>query len=121
MVPRLAPLHPLFAAKAKGIDLRRPFLQPPIRRRSFLFVGPSGIVSFTSKVEGIKEELGWLKVVFTVLVAIDVSLVAWVAQNYGAANGVLVIVVIVAVAVLTAVIVWVNRLAYRKIRELENL
>jgi len=74
-----------------------------------------------SKVDGIREELGWLKVVFAVLVAIDVSLVAWVAQNYSAANGVLVVAAIVAVAVLTVVVVWVNRLAYRKIRELENL
>jgi len=74
-----------------------------------------------SKVDGIREELGWLKVVFAVLVAIDVSLVAWVAQNYNAANGVLVVVAIVAVATVTAVVVWVNRLAYRKIRELENL
>ena len=74
-----------------------------------------------SKVDGIREELGWLKVVFAVFIAIDVSLVAWVAQNYNAANGVLVVVAIVAVAVLTAAVVWVNRLAYRKIRELENL
>jgi hypothetical protein len=74
-----------------------------------------------SKVDGVKEELGWLKVVFAVFIAIDVSLVAWVAQNYNATNGVLVVVAIVAVAVLTAVVVWVNRLAYRKIRELENL
>jgi 4-hydroxybenzoate polyprenyltransferase len=74
-----------------------------------------------SKVDGIREELGWLKVVFAVLVAIDVSLVAWIAQNHSAANGVLVVVAIVAVAVLTAVVVWVNRVAYRKIRELANL
>ncbi len=74
-----------------------------------------------SKVDGIREELGWLKVVFAVLVAIDVSLVAWIAQNHSAANGVLVVVAIVAVAVLTAVVVWVNRVAYRKIRGLENL
>jgi len=73
------------------------------------------------KADGIREELGWLKIVFAVFVAIDVSLVAWVAQNYNVANGVLVVVAIVAVAVLTAVIVWVNRLAYRKIRELESL
>ena len=44
-----------------------------------------------SKLDSAKEELGWLKVVFAVLVVIDASLV------------------------------WVNRLAYRKIRELENL
>ena len=74
-----------------------------------------------SKVDGIREGLGRLKVVFAVFVAIDVSLVAWVAQNYNTANGVFVIVAIVAVAVLTTVVVWVNRLAYRKIRELENL
>lgn len=74
-----------------------------------------------SKVDGVREELGWLKVVFAVFIAIDVSLVAWVAQNYNATNGVLVVVAIVAVAVLTAVVVWVNRLAYRKIRELVNL
>ena len=74
-----------------------------------------------SKVDGIREELGWLKIVFAVLVAIDVSLVGWVAQNYNIANSVSVVVAIVAVAVVTAVVVWVNRLAYRKIRELENL
>jgi len=34
MALRLVPLHPLFAAEASGVDLRRPFLQPPIRRRS---------------------------------------------------------------------------------------
>ena len=109
MALRLEPLHPFFADEASGVDLRR---------SCSLGQWYSGLMS---KVESIKEELGWLKVVFAVLVAIDVSLVAWVAQNYNLANDVLVVVAIVAVAVLTAVIVWVNRLAYRKIRELENL
>jgi hypothetical protein len=31
-----------------------------------------------SKLDSAREELGWLKVVFAVLVAIDASLVAWV-------------------------------------------
>jgi Mn2+/Fe2+ NRAMP family transporter len=30
----------------------------------------------------IKEEIGWYKIVFVVLTAIDVSLLAWFAQNY---------------------------------------
>jgi hypothetical protein len=34
------------------------------------------------QIDRIKEELGWLKVVFGVLAAIDTSLVAWLAQ-YG--------------------------------------
>ncbi len=74
-----------------------------------------------SRADGIKEELGWLKVVFGVLVAVDVSLVAWVAQNFGSPNRVLVWGAIFAVAVVTAGVVWINRLAYRRIRELEQL
>ncbi len=74
-----------------------------------------------SKADGIKEELGWLKVVFGVLVAVDVSLVAWVAQNFSSPNRVLVWGAILAVAVVTAGVVWINRLAYRRIRELEQL
>jgi len=74
-----------------------------------------------SKADGIKEELGWLKVVFGVLVAVDVSLVAWVAQNFASPNRVLVWGAIFAVAVVTAGVVWINRLAYRRIRELEQL
>jgi hypothetical protein len=30
-----------------------------------------------SRLDSAKEELGWLKVVFAVLVAIDASLIAW--------------------------------------------
>jgi 4-hydroxybenzoate polyprenyltransferase len=74
-----------------------------------------------SKLDSAKEELGWLKVVFAVLVAIDASLIAWVSQTYTTASGVLVGVAIIAVALLTAFGVWINRAAYRKIRELENL
>jgi 4-hydroxybenzoate polyprenyltransferase len=74
-----------------------------------------------SRADGIKEELAWLKVVFGVLVAVDVSLVAWVAQNVGSPNRVLVWGAIFAVAVVTAGVVWINRLAYRRIRESEQL
>jgi len=35
-----------------------------------------------SKSDRLKEELGWLKLVFAVLVAVDVSLVGWLAENY---------------------------------------
>ena len=35
-----------------------------------------------SKSDKLKEEIGWLKVVFGILVATDISMVAWLAQNY---------------------------------------
>jgi len=74
-----------------------------------------------SKSDRIKEELGWLKIVFGVFAAIDVSLVGWVAQNFSTTTHVAVVAAIVGVLVVTLIMVLVNRLAYRRIRELEKL
>jgi len=62
-----------------------------------------------------------LKDVFAILVATDISLVAWLAQNYAKANILLLVFCGIAVIVITAAVVWVNRTAYRKIDELESL
>jgi hypothetical protein len=74
-----------------------------------------------AKLDSAKEELGWLKVLFTVLAAIDVSLVAWVSQTYGTAKNALLFAAIAAAGVLTAAAFWINQVAYRKIRELRDL
>ena len=73
------------------------------------------------EIERIKEELGWLKVVFAALVAVDVSLVAWVAQNYAIAVAQLVWLASFGVLAISLVIVWVNRVVYRRLRKLESL
>ena len=39
-----------------------------------------------AKVDRLKEEIGWLKVVFGVLVALDASLLGWLAQNYASTS-----------------------------------
>jgi hypothetical protein len=74
-----------------------------------------------AKIDRIKEEIGWLKVVFGILVATDISLIAWLAENFADTPGVQVIVSLVAVVVVTGVIVWANHLAYIRIKQLENL
>ena len=74
-----------------------------------------------SRSEKVKEEIGWLKVVFGILAAIDVSLLAWLAQNYRSANALLLVLGALAVAGITAAVVWVNYRAYQKIDELEEL
>ena len=79
-----------------------------------------------SQAECIKELLGWLKIVFAALVAIDVSLIAWLAQNFRTADAVLVVLVVIAVACITAGIVGAFHLlnwhaAFRSIAQLENL
>jgi hypothetical protein len=68
-----------------------------------------------------REELGWLKVVFTIVAAVDVSLVAWVSQAYETARGPLLLIAIVAATLITAAALWINQHAYRKIRELRDL
>ncbi|MEN8216952.1 MAG: hypothetical protein ABFS56_11390 [Pseudomonadota bacterium] len=74
-----------------------------------------------SKVDKLKEEIGWLKVVFAILVATDISLVAWLVQNYNNATSFLSIIGTIATFAVTAGIIWINKTAYRKIDELEEL
>ncbi len=73
-----------------------------------------------AKVDRLKEEVGWLKVVFGVLVAIDASLLGWLAQNYDGTSRLLVLVGSGVAVVVTYAVVRVNRLAYRRIEELED-
>ncbi len=39
-------------------------------------------VQVMSEIDKIKEEIGWLKVVFGLLIAIDVSVIGWAVQNF---------------------------------------
>jgi hypothetical protein len=67
-----------------------------------------------------KEEIGWLKVVFAAAIALDASLIAWIAQNYGTAQPVIGNIAVFVAALLTFFLVYVNRLAYRRLDELEE-
>ncbi|MGH8477951.1 MAG: hypothetical protein ACRER2_19670 [Methylococcales bacterium] len=73
-----------------------------------------------SRSEKLKEEIGWLKVVFGILAAIDVSLLAWLAQNYRSANALLLVIGALAVAGIAAAVVWVNHGAYQHIKRSMN-
>ena len=74
-----------------------------------------------ARIDKLKEEIGWLKIVFAILIATDISLVAWGIQNYGKTRALLLIIGAVGVFLFTSVIIWINRVAYRKIDELEEL
>ena len=74
-----------------------------------------------AKADKAREELGWLKVVFTVCAAVDASVLGWLGQKYSSANVVLVVAAGLVAAGLTAYVAWMNTVAYRRIRELENL
>ncbi len=68
----------------------------------------------------LKEEIGWLKVIFAILLATDISLIAWLVQNYGKVNPVLFLIGALAAILLTFLNVLINTIAYRKIDELEE-
>ena len=73
-----------------------------------------------ARIDRLKEEVGWLKVVFGVLVAVDASLLGWLAQNYVSASHLLVLAGTVLAIAVSFAIVHVNRLAYRRIEQLED-
>jgi len=54
-------------------------------------------------------------------VVLDASLIAWLAQNYETASPVMAGAGLVAALALAVIIVLVNRRAYRRLDELENL
>lgn len=65
-----------------------------------------------ARMDRVKEALGWLKVVFVTLVALDISLIAWF---------VLLFLAFFAIVGATAAIIGVNHAAYRRMAELEKL
>ena len=86
----------------------------------FLQSGFSAKIVPSSKTDRIKEELGWLKIVFAIFVAIDVSLMAWLAQNYDELSQVLTVCGFLGVVFVTSVVVWVNQAAIKRFKELEK-
>ena len=72
-------------------------------------------------IDEIKETIGYLKVVFSILIAVNVSLVAWIYKNYDFFN-ILDIAFFVVLAMLLSIgIIYVNKVILRKIRSLRDL
>lgn len=74
-----------------------------------------------SRAERIKEEIGWLKIAFGIVVALDASVVGWLAQNYETARPIVIVAAVIAAVVFSAAIVFINRRAFRRIEELEDV
>lgn len=74
-----------------------------------------------SNIDSLKEELGWLKVLFAVSAAVDASLMSWISQNYSRAERLVFVLASLSAIVVSGVLVWMNYAAYRNIRQLKNL
>jgi len=73
------------------------------------------------QIDKVKEEIGWLKVVFSLLVAIDISIIGWTFTNFSKTNKILLFLALFLVSLITLAIVIVNRSAYLKIDKLGEL
>ncbi len=73
-----------------------------------------------SRNEKIKEQIGWLKLLFAILSAIVVSLVGWIATHYKSGDFNLYIALIL-VVIISFSLIDINKRAYRKMDELEEL
>ena len=74
-----------------------------------------------AKIDELKEEIGWLKIIFGILTAIDISILGWLAQNYNTVSIVLQLLALVLVLLSTMGIVIVNKKAYQKMNDIGDL
>ena len=72
-----------------------------------------------AKSDALKESIGWLKVVFGIFALSDLSLLAWLAQNYERGD-VLVLGGGTAAVGLSGFVLWLHKKAQRVIKELEG-
>ncbi len=73
------------------------------------------------KIDKIKEQIGWLKVVFALLFATDLSLIAYLFNNLEMLNGVKIVLVLIGLFFVTLGMLYINRVAMNKIDSLEDI
>ena len=74
-----------------------------------------------SEIDKIKEEIGWLKIVFGILLVTDISLAGWITRNIFNIHALLLSAAIIIVAVITSGIIVINQRVYRKLDDLGDL
>jgi len=74
-----------------------------------------------AKIDEIKEFVGFLKVIFVTLIAIDTSLIAWIFKNYGLTDSLSAYVVFGAIILITSVICFLFVYILRNIKKLKDL
>ncbi len=74
-----------------------------------------------AKIDKIKETLGYLKLVFSIFIAIDISLVTWLYKNFDHLSALNITFIFVLVLFISFAVVYINRKILNKIDDLEEL
>jgi len=73
-----------------------------------------------AKIDKIKEQIGWLKIIFGLLTAMVVSIIGFIVTSYKVTDPLILILSLVLVVFLSFGIVVTNQKAYTKMDELEE-
>ena len=73
------------------------------------------------KIDKAKELIGYMKVIFSILIAIDVSLVAWLFKHGSVLVDYYIYASSILVVLITVAIIWINATILKKIDELEEM
>ena len=74
-----------------------------------------------ARIDKLNEEIGWLKVIFTISIATDISLIAWLIQSYGRIQLSLSILGAIGALLIMFLIDRLDSMAREKMNELEDL
>ena len=76
-----------------------------------------------SQSEKMKEEIGWLKVAFAIVMAIEISLIGWLANNYDKVDisQEKVYMNLFAIIISSIAVTFINKMAFRRIDKLGEL
>jgi len=74
-----------------------------------------------AKLDKVKEEIGWIKAIFSIVLVTDLSLIAWILQHYDKSKPFLLWGCLGLVTVVTTIVIWLNWSASKKINQLEDL
>ena len=74
-----------------------------------------------SKLDEIKEELGWLKVWLAISMTAIFGILGWFVANYEKVATLWLILAMITIVVLVIIVVAINSIAMKKIRELRDL
>ena len=70
---------------------------------------------FMGKLDEVKEEIGWLKLMFGIFTAVDISLLGWFAQHYEKLSLVYSILSVIAILVISVGIVLLIKVPTKKL------
>lgn len=74
-----------------------------------------------AKIDRIKEFINYLKVLLVLLLATNVGLIGWVANNYRIADSILIYLAMITVLIILVIAILINKKIIKDIESLEDL